>query len=67
VELPDTFYSLVAQSHSKAQTEEEETLALDLPPTQKLYYEYPEQMEFEAIVLDVIENNVILDRTKAIL
>ena len=63
VELPDTFYSLVAQSHSKAQTEEEETLALDLPPTQKLYYEYPEQIEFEATVLDVIENNVILDRT----
>ncbi len=63
VELPDTFYSLVAQSHSKAQEEEEETLPLDLPPTQKLYYEYPEQMEFEAKVLDVIENNVILDRT----
>ncbi len=63
VELPDTFYSLVAQSHSKAQTEDEETLALDLPPTQKLYYEYPEQIEFEATVLDVIENNVILDRT----
>ncbi|NJD54128.1 MAG: alanine--tRNA ligase [Candidatus Methanoperedens sp.] len=63
VELPDTFYSLVAQSHSKAQTEEEEKLPLDLPSTRKLYYEYPEQMEFEAKVLDVIENNVILDRT----
>ncbi|VVB95459.1 Alanine--tRNA ligase [uncultured archaeon] len=63
VELPDTFYSLVAQSHSKAQTEEEEKLPLELPQTRKLYYEYPEQMEFEAKVLDVIENNVILDRT----
>ncbi|MDO9097143.1 MAG: alanine--tRNA ligase-related protein, partial [Candidatus Methanoperedens sp.] len=63
VELPDTFYSLVAQSHSKSQEEEEETLSLELPQTRKLYYEYPEQMEFEAKVLDVIENNVILDRT----
>jgi alanyl-tRNA synthetase len=63
VDLPDTFYSLVAQSHSKAQTDEEEALGLELPPTRKLYYEYPEQMEFEAKVIDVIENNVILDRT----
>jgi alanyl-tRNA synthetase len=63
VDLPDTFYSLVAQSHSKAQTDEEEALGLELPPTKKLYYEYPEQMEFEAKVIDVIENNVILDRT----
>jgi len=63
VELPDTFYSLVAQSHSKSQEEEEETLPLELPQTRKLYYEYPEQMEFEAKVLDVIENSVILDRT----
>ncbi|MCX9081938.1 MAG: alanine--tRNA ligase [Candidatus Methanoperedens sp.] len=63
VDLPDTFYSLVAQSHSKAQTEDDEALALELPPTKKLYYEYPEQMEFEAKVVDVIENNVILDRT----
>ncbi len=63
VDLPDTFYSLVAQSHSKAQTDEDEELGLELPPTKKLYYEYPEQMEFEAKVIDVIENNVILDRT----
>ncbi len=63
VELPDTFYSLVAQSHSKSQEEEEEAFPLELPQTRKLYYEYPEQMEFEAKVLDVIENNVILDRT----
>ena len=63
VDLPDTFYSLVAQSHSKAQTEDDEALPLELPPTKKLYYEHPEQMEFEAKVIDVIENNVILDRT----
>lgn len=63
VELPDTFYSLVAKKHSKAEEEESEALPLELPATRKLYYEQPEQTEFEAKVLDVIENNVILDRT----
>lgn len=63
VDLPDTFYSLVAKKHSKAEEEEKETLQLELPPTRKLYYEYPEQTEFEAKVLEVIENKIILDRT----
>src|SRR3989304_8647 len=54
VELPDTFYSLVAQSHSKEQRKEEETLSLEIPLTQKLYYDYPEEREFEAKVLAVI-------------
>jgi alanyl-tRNA synthetase len=63
VELPDTFYSLVAKKHSKAQEEEQEKLPLNIPPTRKLYYEYPEQTEFEAKVLEVIENKIILDQT----
>ncbi|MFZ3058934.1 MAG: alanine--tRNA ligase [Candidatus Methanoperedens sp.] len=63
VELPDTFYSLVAKKHSKAEEEESEALPLELPATQKLYYEQPEQTEFEAHVLEVIENKIILDRT----
>ncbi len=63
VELPDTFYSLVAKKHSKAEEEEEEALQLELPPTKKLYYEHPEQKEFEAKVVEVIENKIILDRT----
>ncbi|VVB95636.1 Alanine--tRNA ligase [uncultured archaeon] len=63
VELPDTFYSLVAKKHSKSEEEEQEALQLELPPTQKLYYESPEQAEFEAKVLDVIGNKIILDRT----
>ena len=63
IELPDTFYSLVAKKHSKAQVEEKEEQKLDLPQTQKLYYEYPEQSEFEATVLDVIEKNIVLDKT----
>ncbi len=63
VELPDTFYSLVAKKHSKAEEEEQEKLPLDIPPTRKLYYEYPEQTGFEAKVLEVIENKIILDKT----
>ena len=63
VELPDTFYSLVAKKHSKAEEEELEVPMLELPPTRKLYYEYPERTEFEAKVLDVIENKIILDNT----
>ncbi|MFH0904475.1 MAG: alanine--tRNA ligase [Methanobacteriota archaeon] len=63
VELPDTFYSLVAKKHSKAEEEEAEEMPLELPPTRKLYYEQPEQSEFEAKVLEVIENKIILDRT----
>ncbi len=63
VELPDTFYSLVAKKHSKAEEEEKEPLPLELPATGKLYYEHPGQSEFEATVLEVIENKVILDRT----
>jgi len=63
VELPDTFYSLVAKKHSKAEEEEQEALLPDLPQTRKLYYEYPGQREFEAQVIDVIENRVILDST----
>ncbi len=64
VELPDTFYSLVAKKHSKAEEEEEEEVPpLEIQQTRKLYYENPEQSEFEAKVLGVIENKIILDRT----
>jgi alanyl-tRNA synthetase len=63
VELPDTFYSLVAKKHSKAVEEETDGMPLDLPATRKLYYEHPEQTEFKARVLEVIENKIILDQT----
>ncbi|MCZ7394973.1 MAG: alanine--tRNA ligase [Candidatus Methanoperedens sp.] len=62
-ELHDTFYSLVAKKHSKAEEEETLALPLELPLTRKLYYEYPERFEFEAQVLSVIENRIILDQT----
>ncbi|MHC1596382.1 MAG: alanine--tRNA ligase [Candidatus Syntropharchaeales archaeon] len=68
LEIPDNFYSLVADMHSKQEKVEE---VLDprlekignLPPTKKLYYEDPSELEFEAVVLDVFDDYVVLDRT----
>ncbi len=70
-EVPDDFYSLVAQRHegegaSEAAAERDERLA-DLPETDKLYYDEPERFEFEAVVLDVFDReegyDVVLDQT----
>ncbi|WP_336024202.1 alanine--tRNA ligase [Halobellus salinisoli] len=71
VDVPDNFYSLVAERHgggdaSAVSTAREERLA-DLPETEKLYYDDQERTEFEAVVLDVIEReegyDVVLDQT----
>ncbi|MEF8857637.1 MAG: alanine--tRNA ligase [Halolamina sp.] len=71
VDEPDDFYSLVAARHDSGAAFEEETEALDrvedLPETEKLYYDDQERMEFEAVVLDVLEReagcDVVLDQT----
>jgi alanyl-tRNA synthetase len=71
VDVPDDFYSLVAERHEDAgeatvTTERDERLS-DLPDTEKLYYEDQERTEFEAVVLDVFEResgyDVVLDQT----
>ncbi|AUV83412.1 alanine--tRNA ligase [Salinigranum rubrum] len=71
VEVPDDFYSLVAERHEDAgeadtATRRDERLA-NLPETEKLYYEDQERTEFEAVVLDVFEResgyDVVLDQT----
>ena len=70
VELPDNFYSLVANMHSESQREAsedplekyEERVA-SLPPTRSLYYEQPCEIEFEAVVLDFFDGLVVLDQT----
>ena len=71
VEIPDNFCSLIADSHSEAQKEAaaEDPLAAyreraeALPPTKKLYYELPGEVEFEAIVLDYFDGLAVLDQT----
>ncbi|MCK9581363.1 MAG: alanine--tRNA ligase [Methanoregula sp.] len=71
VDLPDNFYSVVADMHSesKKETAEEDKTSKyvarvqGLPPTKKLYYEQPSAIEFEAVVLDVVDSYAVLDQT----
>jgi alanyl-tRNA synthetase len=70
VDLPDNFYSMVADMHSeskKAAGEDTEAKYLErvqsLPATKKLYYEQPSDIEFEGIVLDFFDNYAVLDQT----
>ena len=70
VDLPDNFYSIVADMHSESKKE----VVVDktagyaeriqgLPPTKKLYYEQPSDIEFEAVVLDFFDSYAVLDQT----
>ncbi|AMM53220.1 alanine--tRNA ligase [Pyrococcus kukulkanii] len=68
VKIPDNFYSLVAKEAEKTKEEREEEvvdfeLVKDLPDTRTLYYEDPFIKEFEATVLRVIDDWVILNQT----
>ena len=70
VDLPDNFYSMVADMHSESKKEAEEDKTAkyadrlrDLPPTKKLYYEQPSDFEFETVVLDFFDGYVVLDQT----
>ena len=70
VDLPDNFYSMVADMHSESKKEVEEDKTAKyidrlraLPPTKKLYYDQPSDFEFEAVVLDFFEGYAVLDQT----
>jgi alanyl-tRNA synthetase len=71
VNEPDDFYSLVAERHDAEEALEEagqeEDRVGDLPATDQLYYEDQDRMEFEAVVLDVLDReegyDVVLDQT----
>ncbi|HII66905.1 MAG TPA: alanine--tRNA ligase [Thermococcaceae archaeon] len=69
VRIPDNFYSLVAKEAEKGIKEEEEKkivdfeLVQDLPDTRTLYYEEPLMKEFDAKVVGIIEDWVVLDAT----
>ena len=72
VEVPDDFYSLVAQRHDTPEDadvidEGEDERFEDLPETEKLYYDDQQRTQFEAVVLDVFERedgyDVVLDQT----
>ncbi len=70
VELPDDFYSVVADMHSESGegVKDDPFASLrkrieGLPPTRRLYYEQVADTEFDAMVIDTFENYVILDQT----
>ncbi|WP_306054762.1 alanine--tRNA ligase [Natronococcus wangiae] len=72
VDVPDDFYSLVAERHDTVEALEEPAADADdrfedLPETEKLYYDDQHRTEFEAVVLDVFERedgyDVVLDQT----
>jgi len=68
VDLPDNFYSLVADRHSKAEEKEVKEFPFAdriarLPATKRLFYDEPNRMEFDAVVLDVFDTYIVLDCT----
>ena len=70
VDLPDNFYSLIADMHSESEEavtegpfEQYQARIRGLPATRKLFYEQPCNMEFEAVVLDFFDGYVVMDQT----
>ncbi|HWQ68280.1 MAG TPA: alanine--tRNA ligase [Methanospirillum sp.] len=71
VDLPDDFYSQIANMHSENDRVAEKNPLFDyldrlahLPETHKLYYDRPGSMHFDATVLDVLDDRyVVLDAT----
>jgi len=68
VHIPDNFYALVTQRHENKiqehQTVKQINLNLeDIPETKALYYQDYKLSKFDAKVLKVIDNYVVLDQT----
>jgi len=70
IDLPDNFYSLIADMHSQSGEEEgQDPFARfadrisGLPQTRKLFYEQPCDMEFDAMVIDYFDGYAVLDQT----
>jgi len=70
VDLPDNFYSLIADMHSESGAEVvEDPFARYrerinvLPATRKLFYEQPCDMEFDAMVIDFFDGHAVMDQT----
>ncbi len=64
VEMPKDFYAELASRHMRAERKKKERmLRKEYPKTKKLYYDAPKLFEFEAKVLGVEGDFVILDRS----
>jgi alanyl-tRNA synthetase len=68
-DIPDDFYSRIADLHAGEIHAEEDPLGKyrdrirELPPTRPLYYESVGEMEFEATVLDYFDGFAVMDQT----
>ncbi|HJJ55641.1 MAG TPA: alanine--tRNA ligase [Methanocorpusculum sp.] len=69
-DIPDDFDSQIAEMHSENETKKPDSPLLKyenqldkLPVTQKSYYDCPDQTEFNATVICVLDDYVILDKT----
>lgn len=67
VEIPEDFYSELMKRHLSAGEKEERAVQKvnveDYPPTKKIYYEDPYKFKFEAEVIGVLDDYVILNST----
>ena len=65
VSIPDNFYTIVAERHeNKEEVKEKVKLPeVDVEKTELLFYKYPKMKEFEAKILKVVDDYVILDKT----
>ncbi|MFC2134741.1 alanine--tRNA ligase [Bacteroidota bacterium] len=68
MKVPDNFYGIIAERHEvqeqKTQTKKEIELNLkDIPDTGALYFEHYDKVAFKGIVLKIIGNYVVLDKT----
>ncbi len=65
IEIPDDFYTKLSERHMTEREEEEEHVDVSgIPATKKLYHENPQQTEFRAKVLKIIDKNkIVLDKT----
>lgn len=61
--IPDNFYTLVADEHSTEKPEEKPEIELNYPDTELMFYDKPSDTLFNAHILGTYKNNVILDQT----
>lgn len=63
VDLPDNFYSQVASTHIKSDKKDVEVVNIDAPKTERLFYDQPFEGRFEAQVILVVGDSLVLDQT----
>lgn len=67
VNVPDNFFTLVANEHEKDKVNKKDSIEMDYPETDLLFYADFEQTDFDAEVLGIVERDgksaLVFDRT----